>query len=55
MLTKKEKHTKNVVGKDLMRRVTSEVLGAEILLVSNGNVLTGIILLKEGRVHCKYG
>jgi len=41
--------------KDLMRRVTSEVLGAEILVISNGNLLTGLIRSKEGHVPCKYG
>jgi len=41
--------------KDLMQRVTSEGLGAEILFISNGNLLTELIRSKEGRVPCKYG
>jgi hypothetical protein len=55
MLTKNEKCTQNFDRKNLVRRVTSEDLGAEILIIPNDNVLTGLIRSKEGRVPCKYG
>ena len=38
-----------------MRRVTSEDLGAGILIIPNDKVLTGLIRSMEGRVLCKYG
>jgi hypothetical protein len=42
MLRKNEKYAQNFGRKDLIRRVTSEVLGAGILVISNGKLLTGL-------------